>query len=247
MLRSLAVTVSDLSLIERVKGRVAVGAETGCWLFEGACDSHGYGLLRDKDRRAHRLVHRVMYEAFFGAIPQDVEIHHICKNKNCCNPGHLMLVSHQEHMKLSPGTVGYDNRAKTRCKAGHPFDEMNTRIESNGGRRCLTCKPQYDKARHEERRQREETQKEPQGLQPTRYQEKRARMTPEEIAAFRARAAFNALERRRRDPERIRALERAKYERRLARDSEGYRAKRRAIARRYEKKRRGVVVKLVFA
>jgi hypothetical protein len=44
-------------------------------------------------------------------------------------------------------------------------------------------------------------------------------------------------ERRKRDPERVRALDRAKYARRIARDPEGFRAKRRAIAARYRKRK----------
>ena len=39
------------------------------------------------------------------------------------------------------------------------------------------------------------------------------------------------------DPEHVRALERAKYVRRVARDPEGYRAKRRAIEVRYRQKK----------
>jgi len=141
--------VSDLSLIERVKRQVVMEPEMGCWLRQGALHEDGYGLIWQGGRT--RLAHRFMYEAFFGAIPEGCEAHHICKSKNCCNPGHLMVVSHQEHMELTPGTVGYDNRAKTRCKAGHPFDEANTRIESNGARGCLACRRQYDKARPLER------------------------------------------------------------------------------------------------
>ena len=71
-------------------------------------------------------------------------------------------------------------------------------------------------------------------------------MTPEQLALFNAHARVLARERRKRDPERIRALERAKYARRVARDPEGYRAKRRAIEVRYHQKKlakhTGVVV-----
>jgi hypothetical protein len=98
------------------------------------------------------------------------------------------------------------------------------------------------KAWYERKYQRVQPQRQPR----LTYQEKRGAMTAEELAAFRAHSAQKAKERRRRDPERIRALERAKYERRLARDSEGYRAKRHQIQNRYYRKRRGVQVELVF-
>jgi hypothetical protein len=55
-----------------------------------------------------------------------------------------------------------------------------------------------------------------------------------------------ARERRKADPEHARALDRAKYARRMERDPEGFRAKRRAIEVRYHQKKlakhTGVVV-----
>jgi len=131
--------VSDLSLIERVKRQVVMEPEMGCWLRQGALHEDGYGLIWQGGRT--RLAHRFMYEAFFGAIPEGFEVHHICKSKNCCNPGHLMVVSHQEHMELTPRS-----RSWTHCKRGHPFDEANTLIESNGRRHCRTCNKERFKA-----------------------------------------------------------------------------------------------------
>jgi hypothetical protein len=80
------------------------------------------------------------------------------------------------------------------------------------------------------------------------YLRRRARMSPAQIAAFNARLAFNARERRKRNPERIRALERAKYWSGIARDPEGYRAKRRAPDSGYDPStyKPGVHVELVF-
>jgi len=79
-----------------------------------------------------------------------------------------------------------------------------------------------------------------------RYRLRRAAMTPEQIADSNAHANALARMRRKRDPERVRALDRAKYARRVARDPEGYRAKRRAIEVRCHQKKlakhTGVVV-----
>ena len=66
-----------------------------------------------------------------------------------------------------------------------------------------------------------------------RYRLRRAAMTPEQIADSNAHANALARERRKRDPEHARALDRAKYARRMERDPEGFRAKRRAIEARY--------------
>jgi hypothetical protein len=68
-------------------------------------------------------------------------------------------------------------------------------------------------------------------------------MTHEQIVIFNAHAAALARERRRRDPEHIRALQRAKYRRALQRDPEGFRLKHRSIDSGYQP---GVCVELVF-
>ena len=61
-------------------------------------------------------------------------------------------------------------------------------------------------------------------------------MSAEEVMVANARANQKAKERRERDPEHVRALERAKYARRLARDGKGVRAKRRAIGAAYRQR-----------
>ena len=40
----------------------------------------------------------------------------------------------------------HKNRERTHCRRGHPFSDGNTRVESTGSRRCLTC--ERDRERH---------------------------------------------------------------------------------------------------
>jgi hypothetical protein len=47
-------------------------------------------------------VHRVIYHLFFGAIPEDREVHHLCGTRNCCNIAHLALVTHRENIIRTP-------------------------------------------------------------------------------------------------------------------------------------------------
>ena len=61
-----------------------------------------------------------------------------------------------------------------------------------------------------------------------RYRRKRSVMTPEQIGAYNAHANALARQRRWEDQERVRALERAKYARRIQRDRAGFLATRRA-------------------
>lgn len=56
---------------------------------------------------------------------------------------------HLENVRMQHNSPAAINAAKTHCKLGHPFDEMNTRINSRGHRRCRTCYEGYlERARH---------------------------------------------------------------------------------------------------
>lgn len=44
-------------------------------------------------------VHRVIFTHFFGFIPGKKQIDHKCRNRLCCNPDHLELVTHKENQR----------------------------------------------------------------------------------------------------------------------------------------------------
>jgi hypothetical protein len=94
--------VPDPKLVERVKARCTVDEETGCWVWWGAMSDElrGYPSIWVDGRS--RPVHRLMYVYEVGTIRPGREIHHLCRNRRCVNPDHLIQVSRGGHDSLHP-------------------------------------------------------------------------------------------------------------------------------------------------
>jgi len=69
---------------------------SGCWLWTGQVDREGYGLVTSKPRQS---AHRMAWTLTRGPIPAGKLVrHYTCNNRQCCNPSHLRLGSHQQNM-----------------------------------------------------------------------------------------------------------------------------------------------------
>ena len=116
-------TFGDSRLPDRFWDKVEPEPNTGCWLWSAAVNQAGYAWYNvsgDPDRG-----HRVSYEALVGAIPDGLEIDHLCRVRCCVNPDHLEAVPHRVNMHRGFAPHGINAR-KTHCKRGHPFDAANT-------------------------------------------------------------------------------------------------------------------------
>lgn len=96
---------------------IEVDPETGCWRWTGAKLKSGYGIMV-------LLVHRVSHEVFIGNIPEDYEVDHLCRQRDCCNPFHLEAVSHRENNNRGESPSAKHAR-KTHCPKGHPYSGDN--------------------------------------------------------------------------------------------------------------------------
>jgi hypothetical protein len=114
--------------------------DKGCWLWTGCIHKNGYGAigLPGKPWRKH-LAHRVAYELFRGPIPAGLELDHRCRVLRCINPSHLEVVTASENTRRSLSPAGINSR-KSHCIHGHPFDETNTYVTSEGKRQCRKCR-----------------------------------------------------------------------------------------------------------
>lgn len=106
----------------------------GCWLWTGARNNKGYGLVRVSGNLV--LVHRLSYESAIGPIPPELQIDHLCRVRLCVRPTHLEPVTGKENIRRGAG-----HGHETECPRGHPYDEANTYIRKNGSRNCRACQP----------------------------------------------------------------------------------------------------------
>ena len=108
--------------------------ESDCWPWGAYRNRDGYGYYF-----ANRFMaaHRIAYMLTVGPIPDGLQIDHLCRNRACCNPAHMEVVTPRVNC-LRGQTVAARNAAKTHCKRGHPLAGENL-ITRWDGRRCRTC------------------------------------------------------------------------------------------------------------
>lgn len=80
-----------------------VEPETGCWIWQGATQRNGYGVLRRKGKNLR--AHRYYYQLEHGPIPPGMDLDHLCRNRLCCNPAHMEVVTRVENLRRGDGIV----------------------------------------------------------------------------------------------------------------------------------------------
>jgi hypothetical protein len=88
------------------------------WLFTGARDHAGYGLIGLGPESAKKMesVHRIAYKEWVGPIPDGCEVHHECCVRPCFNPSHLEAVTHEENLRRA-GQMAIDIDELRRMRA----------------------------------------------------------------------------------------------------------------------------------
>lgn len=84
-----------MSIRQRFEEHIEMLTESGCWIWMGAINEHGYGKfgIGYHDLKAHRAAWMI----YMGAIPAGMNVLHHCDTPPCCNPYHLYLGSQKEN------------------------------------------------------------------------------------------------------------------------------------------------------
>lgn len=86
-------------VLDRIFDRIEVLGEDECWPWKLSVGTHGYGQVgwQDRDGRAMTTAHRAAWIATHGPIEGGLTVDHVCRNKVCCNPAHLRLLTNEEN------------------------------------------------------------------------------------------------------------------------------------------------------
>lgn len=101
-----------------------------CWMWTGPVSDSGYGVISEGGRHGRLLrTHRLAYELTNGAIPEGLQVDHLCMQKLCCRPDHLEVVTQAENLRRW-------GVSKTTCPRGHQLPERQPGRRRGG---CNTC------------------------------------------------------------------------------------------------------------
>lgn len=56
-------------------------------------------------------VHLVVFTHYHGYIPSKKQVDHVCKQRRCCNPEHLELVTHRQNQRRKNKPAQYRKAA----------------------------------------------------------------------------------------------------------------------------------------
>lgn len=145
------------SLKCRLEGNIK--KEEDCWIWQGKINQHGYGeIMIDRKRRT---VHRVSYEFYKQKINKDLLIRHICNNRRCINPDHLLhgdlLANMRDMVKSGRSCRGerhhnskFNNNEINMIRKMHKNGESQTEIAKkfNVSQPCIGYIVRHDSWKH---------------------------------------------------------------------------------------------------
>ena len=123
------VTFREIAL-EMILERMVAVTETGCWLWTGSINRHGYPFVtvRFGIEQRRYSVYPMIYQHYNGKVPFGKVVRHACNVRACINPGHLISGSRKENT----ADMVKARRAAWQQKKGHvplaEIEDISSRI-----------------------------------------------------------------------------------------------------------------------
>lgn len=125
-----------LPTVARFAGRFPTSASwLECWpVLTSRPDGYAtFGDGRAFDGEVY--VHRIVYRAVCGNVPEGFEVDHLCFVRNCANPFHLRAITLAENRRHHP-----ERERVTHCPRQHPMSGENLYENPRTGQRaCREC------------------------------------------------------------------------------------------------------------
>lgn len=146
----LATSTVDPALLAAIEERGFVRTATGCLEYQGHRNWLGYGQIRWGGALGRLVrVHRVMYEAHVGPIPDGLGVLHSCDNPPCAEPTHLRPGTQLDNAADRDSRGRHNKASWTACPNGHPYPpDRPAKVDKN---RCRECARERNR-RYEQRR-----------------------------------------------------------------------------------------------
>lgn len=132
----------DEQLKKKLLARLADGRASGfpdpgpCWEWQMARTPSGYGQWTVRGLTTSRA-HRIVWELLRGPIPDGLVIDHLCRNRACCNPDHLRVVTLRVNALENSEGISAKMAAREDCRYGHGPLRPHKYVE--GKRHCHEC------------------------------------------------------------------------------------------------------------
>jgi HNH endonuclease len=100
----MALTYQDILSMSNIKelylSKVIITTDNECWNWQGHFDEYGYGKISISYNNLYYTIsaHRLSYFLFNGDIGKGLVVRHICHNRVCSNPKHLITGTYKENM-----------------------------------------------------------------------------------------------------------------------------------------------------
>jgi hypothetical protein len=132
---------SLFDLPERIQDKISPEPMSGCWVWVGAIDKHGYGSISINGTT--KIAHRAVAELLgCPSAPRHLVSDHLCRLRPCVNPDHIEFVTDQENRERGNNPLS-KRRLQTHCIHGHPLSGQNLQLRTRPTglvtRHCRQC------------------------------------------------------------------------------------------------------------